>query len=63
MPVFKQQKKIEVNGIVNVAHENSYQQPLFDSLTQCWTLVLLDIPSSLIEKIFILLCKVILNIH
>ena len=36
MPVFKRQKKIEVNGIVNVEHKESYQRPHFDSLTKCW---------------------------
>ena len=54
--------KIEVNGIINVGHENIYKQPFFDRLTNFWIHVLLDGPSGLIEKIFILLCKVILNI-
>ena len=34
----------------------------FDRLTECWIRVLLDVPSGLIDKIFILICKVILKI-
>ena len=58
---YQQTKKIEVNGIVNVAHEKSYQRQHFESLTECYICVLLDLPSVFIEKICILLCKVILK--
>ena len=54
-------EKIEVNIIVNIAHEKSYQGPFFDRLTECWICVLLDISRVLIEKMFILLCKVTLK--